>query len=122
MLSERGTVTGREVEEAYRDGDPDARGLFERFGTWLGVGIACMTNIFEPEHIVIGGGLSGAGELYLEDARREAAARALPALWANVKLSLAKGGAAAGVIGAGVLAAQELAMAAGDHPTVREGA
>jgi predicted NBD/HSP70 family sugar kinase len=66
-------------------------------------------NVFEPQHVVIGGGLSRAAELFVEQAREEAASRALPVIWERVSLSLARGGADAGVIGAGVLAAQELA-------------
>ena len=59
-------------------------------------------------YLVIGGGLSRASHLFLERAEAEARARALPALWKRVTVSLARGGADAGVIGAGVLAAQEL--------------
>jgi glucokinase len=65
-------------------------------------------NTFEPEYVVIGGGLSRAAELFLETAREEAARWALPALWARTTLDVARGGADAGVIGAGLLAAQEL--------------
>jgi len=61
---------------------------------------------------VIGGGLSRASQLYLERAEQEAGARALPALFRRVEISLARGGADAGVIGAGVLAAQEIARPA----------
>ena len=75
----------------------------------LGVAIAGYVNVFEPEYIVIGGGLSRASDLYLERAVDEAGSRALPALWQRVTVSLARGGANAGVIGAGVLAAQEAA-------------
>jgi predicted NBD/HSP70 family sugar kinase len=72
------------------------------------VGIAGYVNAFQPEHLAIGGGLSRASHLYFERAVQEAAARALPALWRRVEVSLARGGADAGVIGAGVLAAQEV--------------
>ena len=75
----------------------------------LGVAIAGYVNVFEPEYVVIGGGLSRASDLYLERAVDEAGSRALPALWKRVTVSLARGGADAGVIGAGVLAAQEVA-------------
>ena len=103
-----GKVSGPEVVAAADEGDPDAIRVFERFAKMLGVGIAGYVNVFEPEYLVIGGGLSRASHLFLERARTEAAARALPALWERVTVSLARGGADAGVIGAGVLAAQEL--------------
>jgi glucokinase len=102
-----GRVKGRAVVEAARAGDGDALRLLERLGHRLGVGIAGFANAFEPEHVVIGGGLSAAGDLFLEAARREASERALPAIWSRVRLSLARGGPAAGVIGAGLLALQE---------------
>ncbi len=93
---------------AAEEGDPDALLVIERFGRMLGVGIAGYVNVFQPEHLAIGGGLSRASHLYFQRAVQEAAARALPALWRRVDVSLARGGADAGVIGAGVLAAQEV--------------
>ena len=83
--------------------------VFERFARMLGVAIGGYVNVFEPEYVVIGGGLSRAADLYFERAVDEAGSRALPALWKRVTVSLARGGADAGVIGAGVLAAQEVA-------------
>jgi len=107
IYEEHGEVTGREVVVAAEEGDPDARLLFERLGNWLGVGIAGYVNVFEPERVVIGGGLSRAADLFLQRAVDEAATRALPALWERVTVTAARGGADAGVIGAGLLAAHE---------------
>lgn len=103
-------VKGREVVERARGGDAEAQSLLDGLGRWLGIGIANYVNVFEPEHLVIGGGLSAAGDLFLETAHEEAASRALPALFERVRVSLAKAGNDAGVIGAGLLAAQELAL------------
>jgi glucokinase len=103
-------VSGRDVVEAARDGDDDARGLLTTLGERLGVGIATFVNIFEPEYVVIGGGLSQAADLFLEAAEAEAAARALPALFERVRISVAQAGNEAGVVGAGLLAAQELSV------------
>jgi glucokinase len=66
-------------------------------------------NVFEPDRIAIAGGLSRASDLFLDRAMQEAQARALPALWRRTTVALAEGGAHAGVIGAAVLAAQEVA-------------
>ena len=107
-IGDDGKVSGRELVTAAEEGDPDALLIFDRFGRMLGVGIAGYVNVFQPELLVIGGGLSRASHLYFQRAVQEAAARALPALWRRVKVSLARGGADAGVIGAGVLAAQEI--------------
>lgn len=103
-------VKGKQVVERARQGDAEARALLEDLGRWLGIGISNFVNIFEPEHLVIGGGLSAAADLFLDGARQEAQSRALPALFERVRVSVAKAGNEAGVIGAGLLAAQELAL------------
>jgi glucokinase len=112
-----GKVSGPECVTAAMEGDPDAQRVVERFARMLGIGIAGYVNVFEPDRFVIGGGLSRAAEVFLDTARQEAAARALPALWKRVTISLARGGADAGVIGAGLLAATELERARRDTAT-----
>lgn len=102
-----GRVSAREVVAAARAGDPDATTLLARLGTFLGVGIASLANALQPERIAIGGGLSQAADLFLDRAREEAAARALPAIWERVELATARTGADAGTIGAAALALQE---------------
>ncbi|HEX2232351.1 MAG TPA: ROK family protein, partial [Thermoleophilaceae bacterium] len=91
-----GKVAGPAVVAAAKEGDPDAEWVLDRYGRMLGVAIAGFVNVFEPDHFVIGGGLSRAAELFLEHAEREAGTRALPALWKRVSISLARGGADAG--------------------------
>ena len=103
-----GKVSGRELVAAADDGDSDALLLMENFARMLGIGIANYVNVFEPQRLAIGGGLSRASHLFLERAVQEAGARALPALWKRVSVALAEGGADAGVIGAGLLAALEM--------------
>jgi glucokinase len=109
ILAEEGRVKGRAAVAAAEHGDSEALGLFESLGRWLGLGIAGFVNAFEPQYVVIGGGLSRAAELFLGVAREEAARHALPALWERTEVRLAEGGSDAGVVGAGLLAAQELA-------------
>jgi glucokinase len=123
MLGTDDRVSGRELVAAADEGDPDALLILERFARMLGVGIAGFVNVFQPERFVIGGGLSRASHLYLDRAVREARVRALPALWRRVTVAPARGGADAGVIGAGALAAQEIGRdTAGLQPTATEGA
>jgi len=107
-LVQRGRVSGRDLVAAAKDGDPQALELFEQHGRWLGLGIASIVNTFEPERVVIGGGLSRASGLFLDTAVAEAGRNTLPVLWERTRVELARGGSDAGVIGAGVLAAQEL--------------
>ncbi len=107
-LGPDGKVSGRELVSAADAGEPDALLLMENFARMLGVGVATYVKVFEPERLAIGGGLSRASHLFLDRAVREAGSRALPALWQRVTIALAEGGADAGVIGAGVLAAVEI--------------
>jgi glucokinase len=111
-----GKVSGRELVEAAEAGDPDALFIFENFARMLGVAIAGYVNIFEPDRLTIGGGLSRASHLFLDRSIKEANARALPALLRRTTIALAEGGADAGVIGAAVLAAQEVATQKRDTP------
>src|SRR3954468_24194917 len=86
-------MPGEEVEKAARAGDSVALGHLTDLGRWLGVGISNFVNMFEPEHIVIGGGLgTSAADLFLAAAVEEARNRALPAGFARLKVSLAQGG------------------------------
>ena len=101
-------VKGRAVEEAARNGDAGSQELLDDLGRWLGIGISNFVNVYEPDLSVIGGGLSAAADLFLDDAVAEARRRALPALVDRVTVTVAKAGNDAGVIGAGLVAAQEL--------------
>jgi glucokinase len=118
---DRDIVRGRDVVLAARDEDEDSLTLLERLGTFLGVGLSGAINTFEPEYIVIGGGLSQGADFFLDRAREEARSRALPALVDRVRIQLAQGGPDAGLIGAGLLAAQELDKRDTARATTREG-
>jgi len=58
-------VTGETVHQAARSGDPTARQLFDQLGYWLGIGIASLVNIFDPQLVILGGGLITTGDLLL---------------------------------------------------------
>ena len=107
-LGPDGRLSARRLVGAAEDGDPDALLIMENFGRMLGIGISNYVNVFQPTRLAIGGGLSRASHLFLDRAVQEAGARTLPALWKRVTVALAEGGADAGVIGAGLLAALEV--------------
>jgi glucokinase len=113
-LADRGRVTGRDVVAAARDGDDTACELMRDLGRWLGVGMASLVNALEPERLVVGGGLSGAADLFLDAAIAETRARALPAALATVEIATARRGADAGEVGAALLAATEYDAGAGN--------
>jgi glucokinase len=113
----RAMAAGRELEgplvtELAHDGDTAAIEAIELIGTRLGVAIASFVNIFNPEVVVIGGGVMGAGELLLSAARTEMLARALPPSRDIVEIVPAAFGVEAGMIGAAALAFDGLAQRA----------
>jgi glucokinase len=63
------SITGRRVAAAARDGDPIACQAMSELSRWLGEGLALVADVFDPEIVVIGGGLSESAPLYLDDAR-----------------------------------------------------
>ncbi|WP_148261178.1 ROK family protein [Conexibacter woesei] len=103
MAEGRG-ITGALITELAHDGDEAAIDTLALIGTNLGVGIANYANIFNPDVVVIGGGVIAAGELLLEPARREMARRALPPTRDHLSIVAARFGTEAGMVGAGALA------------------
>ena len=97
-------LAGPLVTELAHDGDEAALEVIELIGSRLGVALASFVNIFNPEVIVIGGGVIGAGELLLAPARAEVAERSLPPSRDEVKIVAARFGVEAGMIGAAALA------------------
>jgi glucokinase len=63
-------LTGPLVSQAARDGDPLARELLDEVGEWLGVGLAGLAAAFDPSCIIVGGGVSAAGDLLLDPTGR----------------------------------------------------
>jgi glucokinase len=100
-------VSGKTVTEAAIAGDAAAREVMAAAGRHLGVGLASFANIFDPDVILIGGGVSAAGDLLLDPAREELRARALPPM-NKVPVRLAELGPDAGMIGAAAMALIEL--------------
>jgi glucokinase len=98
-------VSGETVFAAALEGDKVALALFERIGHWLGVGIASLVTIFDPDLVVVGGGVAATGELLLAPARasfeRYVHGRAHRDLPPVVPARL---GADAGLVGAATLA------------------
>lgn len=64
------TLSGPELTVAAQAGDPVALGAFAEVGRWLGVGVADLVASLDPSIVIVGGGVSAAGDLLLEPARR----------------------------------------------------
>ena len=63
-------LEGGDVTKVAEEGDPAAAELIHELGVWIGEGAASLAAILDPAAIVIGGGVSAAGDLLLEPARR----------------------------------------------------
>jgi glucokinase len=97
-------ITGMLVTELAHDGDAAARDVVALMGGYLGVGIANIVNILNPEVVVIGGGVVAAGDLLLEPARQLVAERALAPSRDQVRIVPTRFGDASGMLGAALLA------------------
>jgi glucokinase len=106
-LAQDGEVTGHDVVDGAKAGDADALRVLDVLGQRLGIGIANAINLFDPQEIVIGGGVSTAGDLLLDPARATAERYTVPGLGRHTTIRLARHGAQAGVLGAAMVAAQE---------------
>jgi glucokinase len=102
-------ITGETVTNAATTGDPTARCLFDQLGYWLGIGIANLVTLFDPELVILTGGLLTTGDLLLTPTRASyhhtvfaPSHRTLPPLLP------AHLGTDAGLIGAGLLALDTL--------------
>ena len=98
-------ITGRQVTDAAHRGDGAARDAFAAIGYWLGVAMADLAQVFDPQMLVIGGGVIEAGELLMDPVehsyRQELAQRGR---FPVAELRSAEMGNEAGVVGAADLA------------------
>ncbi|MBC7473086.1 MAG: ROK family protein [Candidatus Sericytochromatia bacterium] len=91
------------VTKALHDGDIEAARIMREVGEWLGIGLASVVNLLNPEIIIIGGGVSLAGNVIFNPVKEEIAKRALKIPRELVKVVPAQLGDSAGMIGASAL-------------------
>jgi glucokinase len=96
------------IAAAAREGDQDAIEIYKLTGRLLGVGIANVLNLFDPEIIVLGGGVMHAEDLFMDELKKSLKKRALKSNLKNLQIKNAKLGKDTGVIGA-------IAVAMGDY-------
>jgi glucokinase len=106
LLAEGGAeaITARTAAAAARDGDAAAEQLWRETGRCLGVGVANAVVSFDPDCVVLGGGVMGAGELLLEPVRRHLRDHAMPRLRRELRIVPAAFGDDAALMGALALA------------------
>lgn len=104
MLQENaGHLNAKMICDAVDAGDALARELFDEYCVNLSIGLADFINIFQPESIVLGGGLAGYGEKLLEPLRRLTLPQAFRSDARNTEIVCASLGNDAGLIGAAML-------------------
>ncbi len=102
-------LDGALVTELAHDGDGAAAEVIRLIGERLGIGLANLVNIFNPEVVVVGGGVMAAGEMLLGPARDVVAERALSPSKEYARIVPARFGSEAGMVGAAALALTEVA-------------
>ncbi|MDT5030844.1 MAG: glucokinase, partial [Actinoplanes sp.] len=98
-------ITGQQVTQAAQAGDGVARDAFGQIGYWLGVAMADLAQIFDPQVLVVGGGVIDAGDLLMGPTERSYRDQlAQRGRFPVAELKAAESGSAAGVVGAADLA------------------
>jgi glucokinase len=99
-----GHQSAQSVVSAALQGDAGCRLALDEAARYIGMGVANLISIFNPQMVVLGGGVMEAGELLLDPIRREASKWALPRAAADARIELSKLGDRAGLLGAARLA------------------
>lgn len=97
-------LTSAKIYQAGREGDELAIEVFRRMGVYLGIGLASLINVLNPEVVVIGGGLSNGWDLFEKHMHQQVLERAFPIPARRVKIVRAQCGDDAGLLGAARLA------------------
>jgi len=101
--------TSADVYQAGVQGDALALEVMQRVGFYLGLALANVVNLLNPEMIVIGGGVANGWSLFADELKRQVAERAFPVPAAQVKIVRAECGDDAGLLGAARLGFDSLA-------------
>jgi len=97
-------VRGEHVQAAARDGDSEALAVIDDFGRWVALGLSNLTNAFDPELFVLGGGLAAGADLYLDPiVKWYAELLYQPDLRPMPRVEFAEWGPLAGAVGAALL-------------------
>lgn len=106
LLSEKkiDSLTAQDVAEAARRGDLPAQELIKRSGTYVGIAIAGLINLFNPSTVIIGGGVAQVGDLLSGPIRQAVRERSLRASEHGVRITTAMLGRRSSLIGAMVQA------------------
>lgn len=91
------------IELKARKGDKNSKEIYNKYGFWLGVGVANIVNVLEPQVVVIGGSIAKAWDLFEKDMHATAEKYIISSLAKKTKIVQAKLGDDAGALGAAYL-------------------
>ncbi|AEB81400.1 glucokinase, ROK family [Streptococcus suis ST3] len=103
MIDDGQDVTAKDVFDLAKEGDDLALIVYRHFSEYLGVACANIAAVLNPAYIVLGGGVSAAGELLLDGVRKVFAENSFPQIKESTQIVLATRGNDAGVLGAASL-------------------
>lgn len=106
----REEINGYTIFQAYLKGETLAANIVEEHGRLMGMGLASLVNVLNPGHIIIGGGISEAGEVYIQLLEKYTAKFAMKASAQDLKISAAQLGNKAGCLGAAEYAKIRLSL------------
>jgi glucokinase len=107
---DRSKVTGSFVDDAARDGDTGALAIYEDFAFWLAVGIVNLSNLIDPEAVVLGGGMVAQADLFIDRTRELVhEMRYADHVRPPLRVEIATLGPRAGAIGAALVGAEAAA-------------
>ncbi|MFS1663428.1 ROK family glucokinase [Streptococcus sp. zg-JUN1979] len=98
------SVTSKDIFDAAKEGDSFALTIVDKVSEYLGLATANISNILNPDSIVIGGGVSAAGEFLRSRVEKHFLTYAFPQVRQSTKVKIAQLGNDAGIIGAASLA------------------
>lgn len=104
LRGEFSELTSETVANLARRGDRTARDIFRAAGHLLGLGIANLISLFDPEVVVLTGGLTSAADLFLDELQSTALSRCQPLIAHQVRIRVSKMQSKANLLGAAKLA------------------
>lgn len=108
LAAAAGAASGEDIVEAARNGDAVARRHLAEFAGWVALGLANLTNLCDPEVIVLGGGVMDAHDVLFDDVRRcFSDSLYSPTLRSHPRLEVAGLGHRAGAVGAAMMVARQ---------------
>lgn len=92
-------ITGKMIIDKYRANEAQAIEVMEKHFDYMATGIASFVNVFSPQKVVIGGGISESGDFYIEEIKRRVLEIAMPGTVQFTRIVAAKLGNQAGLLG-----------------------